>query len=109
MPCRKAQGDAGGAPDVEVHPAFPSVPGSVPLTFALTMQACLAPSPTDRPSFEQVLTLLHDCASEVAVGEYINAAGLIQVCPSSTPVISNSSPSTRWCLLSGFGMYEQCD
>lgn len=86
MPCRKAQGDAGGAPDVEVHPAFPSVPGSVPLTFALTMQACLAPSPTDRPSFEQVLTLLHDCASEVAVGEYINAAGLIQVCPSSTPV-----------------------
>lgn len=85
MPCRKAQGDAGGAPDVEVHPAFPSVPGSVPLTFALTMQACLAPSPTDRPSFEQVLTLLHDCASEVAVGEYINAAGLIQVCPSATP------------------------
>lgn len=62
-----------------MHPDFPAVPASVPLTFALTMQACLAAAPTDRPSFAQVLTLLHDCDAEVAVGEYVNSSGLIQV------------------------------
>ena len=80
--CRRQGGEEGGAADVVVHPAFPALPASVPLTYALTMQACLAASPTERPTFEQVLTLLHDCDAEVAVGEYINSAGRIQVRPS---------------------------
>eukprot|EP00892_Ulva_mutabilis_P000885 jgi/Ulvmu1/10798/UM069_0033.1 len=80
VPAPRAEGDGGdgGRAELELNPAFPTVPASVPLTFALTMQACLAPAPTDRPAFEQVLTLLRDCEAEVAVGEYVNAAGYIQ-------------------------------
>lgn len=37
-----------------VHPAFPELPATVPLTFTLTMHACLSLTPSERPSFEQV-------------------------------------------------------
>ena len=37
-----------------MHPAFPELPESAPLTFTLTMHACLSASPADRPTFDQV-------------------------------------------------------
>lgn len=35
------------------HPDFPDLPSSVPLTFTLTMHACLSLTPSERPSFQQ--------------------------------------------------------
>lgn len=67
--------------DYEVDPAFPALPASVPLTYALTMEACLSPTPEERPAFAQVLTLLADVDAEIALGEYVNAAGRVQVLP----------------------------
>eukprot|EP00892_Ulva_mutabilis_P006166 jgi/Ulvmu1/3921/UM018_0144.1 len=61
-----------------VDPEFPALPASVPLTFALTVEACLSPTPEERPAFAQVLTLLADVQAEVALGEYVNAAGRVQ-------------------------------
>lgn len=62
-----------------IDAAFPALPASVPLTFALTMEACLSPTPEERPAFAQVLTLLADVQAEVALGEYVNAVGRVQV------------------------------
>jgi hypothetical protein len=61
------------------HPKFPHMPASVPLTYTLTMKACLSTSPQDRPSFTAVLTLLDYMATEVASGRYINTRGHWQV------------------------------
>lgn len=36
------------------HPAFPDVPEATPLTYTLTMHACLCMSPAERPTFDQV-------------------------------------------------------
>eukprot|EP00892_Ulva_mutabilis_P009198 jgi/Ulvmu1/6650/UM003_0288.1 len=54
---------------------FPNVPASVPLTYTLTMKACLSERPEERPRFKQVTTLLSDAALEVASGEYVNSEG----------------------------------
>ena len=64
----------------EMHPDFPLLPSRVPLTFTLTMKACLSPKPAERPSFPQVLQLLSDVQGEVAKGRYMDATGHVQVC-----------------------------
>lgn len=61
------------------HPKFPHMPASVPLTYTLTMKACLSTGPQDRPSFTAVLTLLDYMAAEVASGRYMNTHGHWQV------------------------------
>lgn len=43
--------------DYVMNPQFPEMPASVPLTYTLTMHACLSASPEERPTFEQVRTL----------------------------------------------------
>eukprot|EP00892_Ulva_mutabilis_P012772 jgi/Ulvmu1/9868/UM057_0022.1 len=58
-----------------MHPAFPELPAGAPLTFTLTMHACLSVSPTDRPSFDQVKTLFEDLNEEIWTGQYINSVG----------------------------------
>lgn len=40
--------------DYVPHPEFPDLPSAVPLTFTLTMHACLSLTPSERPSFRQV-------------------------------------------------------
>lgn len=65
------------------NPDFPNLPSTVPLTYTLTMQACLSERRSERPTFAQITTILHDLCSEVARGNYINSLGLIQVCNSS--------------------------
>ena len=61
-----------------LHPRFPNLPGSVPLTYTLTLEACLSSAPEERPSFAQILTLLEDVQHEVSLGEYINTVGRVQ-------------------------------
>ena len=64
------------------HPMFPDLPASVPLTYVLSMKACLSELPRERPSFEDLTTLLEDCSSEVLTGSYTNSMGHQWVCHS---------------------------
>ena len=59
---------------------FPHLPSSTPLTYLLTMMACLSDRPGDRPTFEQLLSILEDMDREVQCGTYIDASGHSQVC-----------------------------
>jgi hypothetical protein len=70
---------AGDDDELVLHPLFPNLPSSVPLTYTLTMEACLSSAPEERPSFQQLLTLLADVQHEVALGKYINTVGRVQV------------------------------
>jgi serine/threonine protein kinase len=63
----------------EIHPEFPLLHAGVPLTYTLTMKACLSPKYTERPSFSQVLQLLKDVHVEVAKGRYMDGTGRVQV------------------------------
>ena len=38
--------------------SYPDMPSAVPLLYVLTMKACLSDVPHERPSFEDILTLL---------------------------------------------------
>lgn len=67
------------ATPLQRNPDFPNLPTTVPLTYTLTMQACLAERRSERPTFAQITTILTDLSSEVARGNYINSLGLIQV------------------------------
>lgn len=67
------------------HPAFPYLPASVPLTFTLTMKACLSENPDERPTFGQILTIFDDLVFEVASGSYLNSLGQMMVRWSSPP------------------------
>eukprot|EP00892_Ulva_mutabilis_P012786 jgi/Ulvmu1/9880/UM057_0035.1 len=60
------------------HPEFPDLPGAVPLTFTLMMHACLSLTPTERPTFEQVVTLIADLEEEIEGGCYIDSTGARQ-------------------------------
>lgn len=57
----------------------------MPLTFALTMKACLSQKHTERPSFAQILQLLADLQKEVSKGSYVDSTGRVQVMPPSPP------------------------
>lgn len=61
------------------HPAFPYLPATVPLTFTLTMKACLSENPDERPTFGQILTIFDDLVFEVASGSYLNSLGQMMV------------------------------
>jgi hypothetical protein len=79
------------------HPGFPDLPADVPLTYALTMHACLCELPGDRPTFSDVVTLLDDTCAEVASGSYLNLKGTRRVrpcCQANVPC-----PSLLCCLL----------
>eukprot|EP00892_Ulva_mutabilis_P012777 jgi/Ulvmu1/9872/UM057_0026.1 len=73
------------------HPAFPYLPATVPLTFTLTMKACLSENPDERPTFGQILTIFDDVVFEVASGSYLNSLGqmmvseAVQVMPTDHP------------------------
>jgi hypothetical protein len=62
-----------------LHPLFPHLPADAPLTYTLTMQACLCEMPCDRPSFSDVVTLLQTMQNEVSSGQYLNSEGILQV------------------------------
>ena len=88
--CRQAahDDDAGGRRERRLvrHPMFPDLPASVPLTYVLSMKACLSEVPRERPSFDDLTTLLEDCSSEVLTGSYTNSMGhqwvrLSRACP----------------------------
>lgn len=70
---------AAAGPTLAHHPAFPDLPASVPLTYTLSMHACLSERPTERPSFAQVATLLRDVVVEVSDGCYVNSHARVQV------------------------------
>eukprot|EP00892_Ulva_mutabilis_P009187 jgi/Ulvmu1/6640/UM003_0278.1 len=57
------------------HPGYPHLPASVPLTYTLTMTACLSERPKDRPTFSHILVILEDLVQEVSRGAYINSDG----------------------------------
>lgn len=76
------------APSLKRNPQFPNLPTTVPLTYTLTMQACLSERRSERPSFAQITTILADLSTEVARGNYINSLGHIQVRYSATVRVS---------------------
>lgn len=69
---------ADGADGYTAHPDFPTLSPQVPLTFALTMKACLSQKHTERPSFAQILQLLADLQKEVSKGSYVDSTGRVQ-------------------------------
>jgi hypothetical protein len=66
------------------HPDFPHLPDSVPMTYTLAMKACLSLMPKDRPSFQELETLLGDLCVEIASGSYLNSDGVTVVRPVPT-------------------------
>eukprot|EP00892_Ulva_mutabilis_P012771 jgi/Ulvmu1/9867/UM057_0021.1 len=96
-----------------MHPAFPELPEGAPLTFTLTMHACLSPAPTDRPTFDQVQTLFNDLEDEIQSGKYINSQGqpqdstTLNTPPAAAAVWSTttSAPSTANTLSSTTSSY----
>jgi hypothetical protein len=50
-------------------------PSAAPLTFTLTMKACLAQSAADAPSFAQLCTLLEDISTEIQAPQYVDSDG----------------------------------
>lgn len=66
-------------PSLMRHPDYPHLPDTVPMTYTLAMKACLSHHPKDRPSFPQILTILHDLKAETETGTYINSGGCLAV------------------------------
>jgi hypothetical protein len=62
-----------------VHPDYPTLRENVPLTYALTMKACLRQHAMERPTFDQILELLQDVCSEVDRGKYLDGDGRVRV------------------------------
>ena len=61
------------------HPGFPCLPSTTPLTYTLTMKACLSEAAAERPTFADLVSLLEDCAAEVQGGSYADSEGNICV------------------------------
>jgi hypothetical protein len=76
-PCREDNPDDpdGHMGEYDVNPDYPNLEQFVPLTYALTMHACLRENHRERPMFEQIIELLDDVHREVASGEYIDVSG----------------------------------
>eukprot|EP00892_Ulva_mutabilis_P009184 jgi/Ulvmu1/6638/UM003_0276.1 len=68
----------GRAAPPAVDTLFPDLPGSVPMTYTLTVKACTSPQLGDRPSFKQIARILTDLEHEVATGTYIDSNGFQQ-------------------------------
>jgi hypothetical protein len=80
LACRPATDCTEGEGEQYVaHPDFPHLPPDAPLTFALTMKACLSQKHTERPTFNQILQLLRDLQKEVGHGTYVDSTGRVQV------------------------------
>jgi hypothetical protein len=75
--------------DFVMHAGFPELPVSVPLTFTLTMYACLSRLPEERPTFSQILTLFNDLDEELSTGRYINSVGQLEVRPCLSMCLSS--------------------
>jgi hypothetical protein len=73
------KGGAGGKSrakkDVKLNPRFPRLPPTTPLTYTLTMKACLSTAAHERPTATQLRTLLNDMNLEVQQGQYIDCNG----------------------------------
>ena len=65
--------------EYDVHPDYPVLRPVVPLTYSLTMKACLRQHAMERPTFDQILELLRDVVKEVARGRYLDGDGRLQV------------------------------
>eukprot|EP00892_Ulva_mutabilis_P002023 jgi/Ulvmu1/11821/UM080_0032.1 len=61
--------------DFRLHSQFPQLPWSTPLTYMLTMRACLNADPAERPKFEQIQGLLRDLGEEIGSGSYTDTIG----------------------------------
>jgi serine/threonine protein kinase len=77
--CRPETDGTHGEDQYIAHPEFAALPPDAPLTFALTMKACLSSKHVERPTFNQILQLLRDLQKEVARGSYVDSAGRVQV------------------------------
>lgn len=88
------------------HPHFPNLNPSCPLLYVLTMKACLSHEAAERPSFEEIQTLLQDIAREVATGTYVNSGGAVLVrmplCLSCAGKLGDQSKSDRVSLLCSY-------
>ena len=60
----------------------------MPLTYALTLHACLRDHHRERPTFAQVIALLEGVMQEVATGEYVDLAGEQRVRPAPVPPLT---------------------
>ena len=67
--------------EYDVHPEYPTLRDNIPLTYALTMKACLRQHAMERPTFDQILELIHDVSAEVSRGKYLDGDGRARVCP----------------------------
>lgn len=89
-----SDGDSDASRRCQRHPLFPRLHPLVPLTYVLTMRACLADDPDARPTFDEVATLLENVAIEVAGGIYVDSTGHRQVCSAAA-----SFPLDGWRLV----------
>jgi hypothetical protein len=74
---------------VKLNPRFPRLPQATPLTYTLTMKACLSNSPAERPTALQLRTLIADMQREVAQGRYISTEGSVRVCTTYAFVVES--------------------
>ena len=59
------------------------------------MKACLSDAPAERPSFADLVTLLHDTVAEVEDGSYANSEGAQTVCSAACLAAAFALPP--WC------------
>eukprot|EP00892_Ulva_mutabilis_P005445 jgi/Ulvmu1/3272/UM151_0020.1 len=77
-PVTQNGGHGGRSTEYDVHPDYPVLRPAVPLTYSLTMKACLRQHAMERPTFDQILELLRDVVKEVARGRYLDGDGRLQ-------------------------------
>lgn len=65
--------------EYDINPSYPNLAPYVPLTYALTLHACLRDHHRERPTFAQVIALLEGVQQEVASGEYVDLSGAKRV------------------------------
>jgi hypothetical protein len=84
--CRVCRGETRAGTDethfgeYDINPSYPNLAPYVPLTYALTLHACLRDHHRERPTFAQVIALLEGVQQEVASGEYVDLSGAKRVC-----------------------------
>ena len=68
-----AQADEEWEYEYTPHPDFPELPRAAPLTFTLTMHACLSHNPSERPTFRQVRSAADTMPLRPAAGLWLPA------------------------------------